>query len=334
MRWAMSMILAGLLASISVADEFPYRSIPLPGVEGRIDHMAFDERGGRLFVAALGNNTVEIVNVKEGKVAGRIAKLAEPQGVAYLADLDRLVVANGSGDNVQFYDAASLKKLGELEGLEDADNVRYDPSQKKVYVGFGGGKRGGIAEIDPAQMQKGRTFEVSGHPESFQLEKEGSRIFVNLPSSQQVVVIDRKTGATAATWKLDAGGNFPMALDESNHRLFVGCRRPAKVLVLDTTSGKAIGRFDLNGDCDDLFYDPPERIYASCGEGFLDLFERFKTDPFRQEKLPTAAGARTGFFAVSTGQFFLAVPRRGKQPAEIRIYAIRDMLSAPASPRR
>src|SRR5205823_9981427 len=95
---------------------------------------------------------------------------------------------------------------------------------------------------------------LSGHPESFQLEKSGPRIFVNVPGAAHVVVIDRTRNAVIARWELgDAAANFPMALDEPDHRLFIGCRRPARLLVYDTASGKRVAGVPIGGDTDDLF---------------------------------------------------------------------------------
>jgi hypothetical protein len=118
------------------------------------------------------------------------------------------------------------------------------------------------------------------------------------------------------------GANFPMSLDELNHRLFVGFRSPARLVVFNTDSGKAVSDIEISGDADDLFYDARrKRDYISCGEGFVDIVERLSRDKYeRIAKTPTAAGARTSFFSSTRQEFYLAVPNRGAQRAEIRIY--------------
>lgn len=297
-------------------------AIELPRVEGRIDHLAFDGAGQRLFVAALGNNTVEVLDVKGGKHLKSLPGFREPQGIAVVSDAKLIAVANGQGDGVQFvgddYRTAQSVRLG-----DDSDNVRYDAAAKRVYVGFG---NGAIAAINPADAQLLGQAKLSAHPESFQLERSGARIFVNVPNADHIAVVDRASMRVIATWPVrTAKANFPMALDEANHRLIVGCRRPAKALVYDTTSGKEITAFDIVGDTDDLFYDAArKRLYVSGGEGFVDVFQSDGANRFtRLARVPTAAGARTSLFVPDLNRLFLAVPHRGSQRAEIRVFDAR-----------
>jgi hypothetical protein len=203
----------------------------------------------------------------------------------------------------------------------DADNVRYDQKAGRVYVGYAAGA---LAAFDA----DGRTLgdvKLAGHPESFQLESLGPRIFINVPGAKQVAVVDRGTQAQVGSWPVTAAGaNYPMALDEANRRLFLGCRQPAKLLVYDTARGQLVTAVDIAGDTDDLFYDESrKRLYIIGGEGFITVLEQQDADRYRQiQKLPTAAGARTGLFVPELGQLFLAVPHRGAQAAEIRVYNV------------
>jgi WD40 repeat protein len=298
----------------------PALTIPLPGVEGRIDHMAFDPTGGRFFVAALGNNTIEVVDTSAGRVIGRIASLHKPQGIAYAADLNKLFVASDADGTCRIYDGTSLKPVNVVELKDDADNVRYDAAAGRVYVGYG---EGALAVIDAKSGRKLADVPLVGHPESFQLEARGPRIFVNVPSDRHIAVVDRERRAVIATWSLgEAQGNFPMALDDANHRLFVGCRTPARLLVLDTASGKTVAALDCCGDTDDLFYDAvARRIYVSGGEGCVSVFRQISADRYEPaERIATAAGARTSFFVARDSSLYVAVPRRGAQQAELRVY--------------
>jgi hypothetical protein len=129
-----------------------------------------------------------------------------------------------------------------------------------------------------------------------------------------------------AHWPVSAAANYPMALDEDGRRLSVACRRPAMVLLFDTAAGRQIGSFDTVGDADDMFYDSKRRrLYVIGGEGFVDVFQRRDADRFdRLGRVATAPGARTGLFVPDDGRLFVAVPRRGAQRAEIRIYDARD----------
>jgi DNA-binding beta-propeller fold protein YncE len=298
------------------------QTIALPGVEGRIDHLAFDATGERLFVCALGNNTVEVLDLRKGERVHSITGLGGPQGVAYLPELDRIFVANDKGGICKIYDAKSYENVGEIDFKDDADNARYDDSSKRLFVGFGSG---GIGIISAPEGKSIGSIKLSAHPEAFELEKQGHRIFVNVPNARHVAVIDRDKGEVIATWRTDlAFGNFPIALDETNHRLFVGCRFPSKLVVLKTESGKVIAKIDISGDSDDLFYDSKRhRIYAICGAGKIDIIEQADANTYKAlAKIDTADGARTGLFVPERDSLFVAVPHRGSQQAEIRRYQI------------
>jgi DNA-binding beta-propeller fold protein YncE len=312
-------------AATSNAQSAPLKlkqTIPLPGVEGRIDHFAADPSGQRLFVCALGNNSLEVIDLRTGERVHSITGLGAPQGVGYAAEVNRLIVANDKGGICKIYDGKSFQPVGELNLEDDADNVRYDEARKKFYVGFGSG---GIAVVNAADGKRVGSIKVGAHPEALQLEKNGSRIFVNVPNSRHVAVVDRDKGEVVATWKTDlAFANFPMALDEANHRLFVGCRLPSRLIVLNTDSGDVVAKIDISGDADDVFYDNKRnRIYVICGAGKIDIIEQADPNTYKAlTKVDTTNGARTGFFFPERDTLFVALPHRGSQQAEIRCYQI------------
>jgi DNA-binding beta-propeller fold protein YncE len=296
--------------------------IPLPGVEGRLDHMDFDAAGQRLFACALGNNSLEVIDLRKSERIHSITGLGSPQGVVYIPGSDRIFVANDKGGICKFYDGKSYQQVGELNLGDDADNVCYDASAKRIYAGFG---NGGIAVISAADGKSIASIKLAAHPEAFTLEKQGRRIFVNVPNADQVAVVDREKGAVIATWKTNvASANFPMALDETNHRLFVGCRHPSKLVVLDTESGEVITSIGISGDADEVFYDDKRhRIYTVCGAGRIDIIAQAAANSYKvSSTIETAAGARTGLLVPEWNTLFVAVPRRGSQQAEIRRYQI------------
>jgi DNA-binding beta-propeller fold protein YncE len=318
-------LLCCYVAATSDAQSAPIKlkqTIPLPGVEGRIDHFAFDPAGERLFVCALGNNTVEIIDLRKGERIHSITGLGSPQGIVYIPESNRLLVANDKGGICNIYDAKSFQPVAQLSLKDDADNVRYDVATKQIYVGVGSG---GIAVVDATNGKQIGSIKLSAHPEAFELEKDGRRIFVNVPNSRHVAVIDRDKGEVIARWQTDlALGNFPMALDEAHHRLFVGCRFPSKLVVLNTDSGNVVAKIGISGDPDEVFYDTKHhRIYTICGAGKIDVLDQ--TDPNTyvvSTRIDTADGARTGFFVPERQALFVAIPHRGSQHAEIREYEI------------
>jgi DNA-binding beta-propeller fold protein YncE len=315
--------LGGVLASPAAAEDVPLhltRTIPLPGVLGRIDHLAADVAGRRVFVAALGNGTLEVVDLAKGARVQSVPGLEEPQGVVFLPDLARVVVATGGGAVIA-YDAASLKPVARLDKLDDADNVRYDPAARLLYVGYGDGA---LAAIEPGTLRKVANLGLTGHPESFQLEKGGPLVYVNVPHSRHLVVLDRKRQAVQATIPLPGhAANFPMALDERHHRLFVGTRSPAKLVVVDTAS-HALTDIDCVGDTDDVFYDGDrERVYVTGGDGSLDVFDaREGARLTRLARLPTGTGARTSLWIPEWRRLLVAAPAGflGSRPAALLVF--------------
>jgi DNA-binding beta-propeller fold protein YncE len=238
-------------------------------------------------------------------------------------DAHVVAVANGDGEGLQLFRADDFTRLRTIRLGHDSDNVRYDASGKRMYVGVGDGA---LAAVNPLDGTVIAQTKLAAHPESFQLEHSGARIFVNVPGADQVAVIDRTTMKVITIWPVvGAKSNFPMALDEDNHRLVVGCRSPARALVFDTTSGKVLSAFDIVGDTDDLFYDTRrKRVYVTGGEGFLDAYQDQGGNRFaRIGHVPTASGARTSLFVAEQDRLYLAVPHRGRQPAEIRVYDVR-----------
>src|SRR5882762_439703 len=287
------------------------QKIPVPGVAGRIDHFTAFPKRRLLIFAALGNNSMEIVNTFEAKV------------VQSIKGLNKIFVANAGSGVVKVYDGKTyaLRKSIDLGAESDTDNLRWDEDSKRVFVGV----VGGIAMIDAAtETHVGKDLKGSGgHSESFQLEKKGSRIFVNVPEDGSVVnVIDRKTGELTK-WGLNGvKANYPMALDEDDHRLFVVTRRPPFLIVLDTDAGKEVARVPIGGSCDDVYYDAErKRIYAIAGEGFISVVQQNDPDHYTlSANIPSAIGVRTGIFYGTS--LYVGVPAGGLEPAQIWNYGV------------
>ena len=305
------------------ADAEPLRlthTIPLPGVRGRFDHFACDASAQRLIVAALGNNTGEVFDVAEFKRLHSFTGLRKPTGALMLVESHRFYFANGDDGTFRAFDGASYAPSSQLGALDDADNVRFDAAAKLIYIGYG---EGALGVTDPATSKLLHSIPLAAHPESFQLESHGPRIFVNVPDKKHIAVVDREQRKVVATWPMEKWqANFPMALDEATHRLFVGCRKPARLVVFDTTRGVPVADLGISGDTDDLFFDAKRRrLYVSCGEGFLDVIQRRDVDRYERTALiATRIGARTCFFSPELDRLFLAVPERGGRDAEMRVY--------------
>src|SRR6266568_4708280 len=303
------------------------QEIPLPNVGGRIDHFTFDAKRKRVIGAALGNNTVEVVDTFAGRDMHSITGAAEPQGVVYVSEFDKLFVANGADGKLRIYDGDSFKLLNAVDIGEDVDNVRYDPAEKRVYAAYGGDEEGGIAVIDAAIGKRlDDVAKLDAHPESFQIAASKPVIYANIATKAKVVVIDRNTHKVT-DWPLKTGkANYPMALDEADHRLFVVTRKPAQLVVLDSDSGAMVASVPCVIDSDDLYYDTVrKRIYIPGGEGFITIIQQSDPDHYQPlAKIPTTVGARTGLWYEKRDRFYLAVPASSKQGAALWVYTPQD----------
>ena len=303
--------------------------IPLPSVKGRIDHFGVDVTGQRLFVAAVENHTLEVVDLKLGQRVHTISDLAEPQGVFYDPTTSHLFAACGLDGVTKVLDGTTFQVLATVRFPDDADNIRYDPRSKGVIVGYAGAKQlrkreegtGGLGFIDSSGKKTGDIV-IDAHPESFQLEKSGSRIFVNVPEKKEIEVIDASKHSVLTRWPVSAENNFPMALDEANHRLLVGVWQPPQLLVFDTTTGKQVEAGKIAGKTDDLFYDSVRRrVYVLTSVGYLEVFEQKDADHYdRIARYLTPSGSQTGLFVPEWGKLFVAVPAQSGENAEVRIY--------------
>ena len=304
-------------------------AIPLENAKGRFDHFALG--GGKLFVAALGSNALEVINIGGRILDHTIAGIPDPQGIAFSPETNKIFVASGRG-KVYIYDGKSYNQISAVDFEGGADNLRYDAATKRVYVGCGDDdKTGAIAMIDATTNRRlPEEYKLGGEPESFQLEKTGSNIYVNVPDLKQIVVVNRTT-KEIKHWPLQGvESNFPTALDEADHRLFVGVHVPPRLAVYDTTSGRLAAALPSVQDSDDLYFDNDrKRVYMPGGEGFIYAFQMTDPDHYKLlVKIPTAIGAKTAGYYGKQGKgfdrFYLAVPARGGQSAEVRIYTVQD----------
>jgi DNA-binding beta-propeller fold protein YncE len=296
--------------------------IALPNVEGRIDHFSADLKGNRLFMAALGNRSIEVLDVANSKRIHSIADVAEPQGLYFDPTSNHLFAATRQDGTVKVFDGGTYQLLQTTNLGGNADNIRYDSRERGVIVGFGSGA---FAFLD-SNGKKTEEVALDAHPESFQLEKAGTRAFVNAPDRKEIEVVDLAKNAVIAKWPVTSAlKNYPMALDEAHHRLLIGCREPARMLVFDTETGKQTASVEIVADTDDLFFNARRgRVYVIGGGGSVDVLEQKDGDHYTPlQHIQTAPGARTGYFSPDWSKLFVAVPHRGEQAAEVLVFEAR-----------
>ena len=301
--------------------------ISLPGVKGRIDHLDVNLKDQIVYIAALGNNTLEAVDLKIGKVIHSIPGLNEPQGVCYIPQTKEVLVANGGNGDCYFFNTTTFSKTATIHLRSDADDVHYDSAEGKIYVGYG---RGGIAVINAATHQSASDIKLPCHPEGFQIDHKNGRLYLNLQETGEIGVVDIKKFKLINAWSKNyRRGNFPMALDTTGNRLFIGYRHPGKLVVMDTRTGNRVSVSDLTNDSDDLFYDEQEnRVYVSCGGGYtllgyINIFQVQGNNKYREiAKIATRNGARTSLLIPQLNLFVVAESSVYTHDGELMVYKI------------
>ena len=284
--------------------------------------MAIDPGRRQLFLAELGNDSLAVVDLADRKLLRRVMGLKEPQGVAYVPAADLLAVAGGGDGAVLFLDARDLAPLGRLELGSDADNLHVDRRSGHLIAGYGAGA---LAIIDPKSRAKLADIPLPVHPEGFQISRDGRHAFVNLPDAHRIAAIDLTVGREIASWPLtQLRSNFPLAISADGRLIAVVFRAPPTLALIDAANGHFLTQLRSCSDADDVFFDDPrQRLYLSCGDGAVEVFDRDKTGALqRLARIATSAGARTSLFVPDLDRLYVAA-RAGKIGGEARILVFR-----------
>jgi DNA-binding beta-propeller fold protein YncE len=304
-------------------------TIPLPGLkDGDFDHFTPDVDGHRLFLTAEANGKVQVFDTNTNKLTHTIEDLKAPHAILYRQDLKKLFIVDGDDSAIKVYDSESYQMAAQIKVSIDADSIAYDPATKYMYVVNGGREAHTpyslITVVDTNTSKKLRDIKInSNHVEAIVLEKSGPRMFLNITGLNAVGVLDRNKSALQATWPLPAEDkqNVAMALDEANHRLFVVTRNPAKLVVLDSDSGKVIADLPAVGLVDDMSYDAKRKQIYLAGDQFVDVFEQKDPDHYALlARVPGSFRAKTGTLVPEWNRYYLAVPHHENHDAEVRVY--------------
>jgi DNA-binding beta-propeller fold protein YncE len=325
-------VASALVLAASAGNDGPLQlvqTIPLPEIDGRIDHFSVDVKGKRAFLAALAKNTIEVVDLKTGRVTQTLSGFAKPQGVLFVPEFNKLFVATGTDGAVKTLDGASLAVTGTANVSLGADAIGYDPRSKEVYVGSGGGdankELGDLTVFSAATGVQVAALTADAHVGGTLVESHGERLFVLVPEKGQVVVLDRKTKAQIAKWTVPGiQKDVALDLDEKSHRLFLGVRTPASIVVLNSNSGTVVSSVPTVGTLDGLSFDPvSRRIYTTGGEGFVDVTQQIDADHYeRIAHVPTGPVARTSAFVAKWRKLYVAVPRDKERGAELLVFQV------------
>lgn len=306
------------------------QTIPMPGVKGRLDHSDVDTKGQRLFVSGLENGSVEVVDLRAGKWLRRIAGFQKPQGIAYVAALNRIFIASGDDGMVRVFRGDTLALLDSIHLELGPNRVAYDPGRKLLYVGYGGkdaGKDyGEVGIIDATQVVKVADVQVAAHPAELLLNQSGDTLFVLIPAASKIQVIDTKKRTVVSSWSVSSQRPGDAAFDESAKRLLLGTHVPPQMIAMDSATGQEVANLPTMEGMDGVYFDSKlRRIYVSGGRGFdvgfVYLYQQQDPDHYTQiGTVPTRPGAGTSFWSPELDRYYVAAPANDKDDAAILVY--------------
>lgn len=302
----------------------------LPGdVTGRFDHFGVDLQGNRLFLAGESVHEVLVLNLKTGAVMHRIPGVEIPHAIVFRQTTDRIYVTDGGAGDLKIFDGKTYTLIKSVKLQLDADSVAYDQTMRYLYIVNGGEDAHQpdslVSVIDTnTDVKVGEVQISSPHVEAMAVDTAGSRLYVNNTGKNQLDVIDREKYRFVSSWPVTlCKQNVPAAIDQADHRLFIGCRS-GEISIFNTQTGKEIQGLPIGKGIDDLTFDPRnKRLYASCGEGSGAVYVYQQKSPDNYESLgqvTSGPGARNSRYIASLHQLYVSVPAHQGAPAEVLVY--------------
>ena len=239
------------------------------GGEGGFDYITVDVKSHRLYVPR--STHTMVIDADSGKTVGDIIGQKHNHGVAVVPELARGFISDGAG-SIVIFDLNSNAVLGTVAAKEDADGIIYDSSTGLVLVACGDA---GVlitlkADADPKTAVIDAPIGLGGKPEYLAADGDG-KVYVNLEDKDQVAVVDLKARKVLAHWPVAPGGSpVGLAIDTEKHRLFIGCRKPQKMIVMSTDDGKVVGDLPIAAGVDATRWDGHHAL-ASTREGKLSV---------------------------------------------------------------
>ncbi len=300
------------------------QTIPVPGVQGGFNHMSVDAVRQRLFAAASTNKTLEIIDLKEAKPLRSLAG-ERPAAARYAREFDQLYVTRGQ--SVAIYDGKTFALITAVDIGSSLDELQYDARARRLYVGCMSPDKTGVAVISIPDGKLLGMIALPDKPQGIAVDLASVKVFANMPDLRQVAVMNGEKRTLLTTWQLNPGlANVPIGLDEADHRLFVGTRHPAQLLVMNANTGDLVATVDSCADADDLFFDAVrKRIYVSCGDGNIAVIGQTDADHYKlMTSIVTADSARTSVFSTPLNRLYVAAPSGSEQPASVRVFEARQ----------
>ena len=280
------------------------------GGDGGWDYVTVDAPNHRVFVTR-SSHTIA-VDAVSGKLLGDVPGQQRSHGTALVPKVNRGFITDGGKGVIVAFDLKTYAVLGTIPAQADADGIIYDPKLDLVLAVSGDG--GVLMTFHPdidLKNAKVDTIDLGGKPEF--LASDGNRVYVNLENKDLVAVVDVKQHKVVADWPVAPGGHpVGMAIDAAGHHLFVGCRNPQKMIVMNTNDGKVEAALPIGAGVDATDFDDGQ-AFASCGDGTLTVVGQKGGQWSVEQTLKTTPGARTSGVDLSNNKIYL--PTAEMEPA-------------------
>ncbi len=285
---------AWLRPALAADDAGPYQvsKVLKVGGDGGWDYVTVDSREKLLYLPRTTHTMV--IDANDGTVKADIPGQKGNHGVALDRSKNRGFISDGEDASVVIFDLKTNEVLGKVKAAEDADAIIYDRASGKVLVSCGDAHAlvPISADVDPKAGKADAAVDLGGKPEFLASDGQG-KVYINLVDKNQVVVVDTRAMKVVDKWSTTPGGQpVGMAIDRQHRRLFVGCRKPQKFIVMSADDGRVLADLPIGAGCDGTAFDGD--AFASCRDGSLAIARETKPGTFEiVENLKTRPGAKT-----------------------------------------
>lgn len=309
-----SCLLLGAIAGYAHAASYHVTKIFHIGGAGGWDYATVDSQNHLLYVTR--STHTDVIDDESGKLVADIPGQQRSHGVALVPSVGRGFITDGGAGNVLIFDLKTDAVLGRIDTARDSDGIVYDLASNKVLAVSGdAGLLIPISPgVDPELGKADPAIDLGGAPEFLAVDGHG-KAYINLVDKDQVAVVDTHTMKVIARWPTSPGGRpTGLAIDPEHHRLFIGCRSPQKMIVMNADNGKVLADPAIGAGNDAVGFDNGDAL-ASCRDGTMTVVREVSPDQFKLvQVVKTRPGART--IGVDSVSHTLYLPTAEFEPSQ------------------
>lgn len=307
---------------------------PLPGIEGDFDFLTFDTKRNHVIIAAEEHHTLEVFDAANGAHLKSVPGVKTPHTLAYVAEKDEIIVADGGEYSTSFLSAEDFHRIyhvpmadGSVTGKTDSPDVGYYDAARRTFFIGNGGKSANLSyseitaiNVDSHQVT-GRIRLEAANLEAMAVDENSSKLYVNLRDQKKIGVVDLNAMKVVDTWTTpDLNLNTSMALDTDTHRLFVVGRKPGIFYAFDTTTGKVAAQLPCANIADGMAWDPASKyIYIFASQG-MSIIHQDSADHYTLVTTLPTNGGKTGILLPRSKQLFVVHPKTTLDDAGLLVF--------------